>query len=152
MTTGVSAIDTFLSTVNTASTYNSVTSSLSSGSGSFESIFDEALSNSDDPAEKAAISFAKVQYENLVTLFSMGSESDDSSYSGLFGSSSSSSLLDQVNDLAAILDQDNTTPGAATSQEAIDAAMGLMAQSMITDQILAIGGSSSAGSRVDSLF
>jgi uncharacterized protein involved in propanediol utilization len=60
-------------------------------------------------------------------------------------------LSDQINDWSFILDQDNTTPGASTSQAAIDKATDLVAQTLLTKEIMSIG-KSSTSSAVDSLF
>jgi adenine-specific DNA methylase len=141
----ISAVDTLLSSLTSSS------SSYSSSSSSYESIFDTAISNASTTSEKAKIVFAKTQYEDLNILFNMGSTDSDSSTSSYFGTSSTSSLADQISELSFILDQDNTTPGASTSQAAIDKATALVAQTLLTKEMMSIG-KSSTSSAVDSLI
>jgi len=140
----ISAVDTLLSSLTSSS------SSYSSSSSSYESIFDTAISNASTTSEKAQIAFAKTQYEDLNILFNMGSTDSDSSTSSYFGTSSSSSLADQISELSFILDQDNTTPGASTTKAAVDKATALVAQSLITKGIMSICDSGS--STIDSLI
>jgi hypothetical protein len=146
MSNSISSIDTLLSSLTSSSLTGS--SSLSDTS-SYDSIFDNAIKNASTTAEKSQVAYQKTQYQDLNILFNMGST--DSSDSSTFGVSGSSSLADQVNQWSFILDQDNTTPGASPSKAAVDKAVALVAQTLITQEIMSIGKNNSS-STIDSLI
>jgi hypothetical protein len=119
------------------------------GSPSFDSIFSQAMSQAQTPAQKAQVALQEVQYDNLNTLYdAVSGNSSDS----LFGSSlgmlatdlgSVSSQLSQLEQWLGI--GSGSTASSAPPALDMNTALSLEAQQLINNDIASFGTDGSSG-------
>lgn len=128
--------------------YSSTLNALGGGDGSFDGIFNQAMSQATTPQQKAQTAFLQVEYDNLNTLYNAVSGNTDP----LMGSVDSLMNLDMTSLSSQLSQLDNllglpSTPAATGSSQGLtdNQIMGLQAQQLLNNDLASFGTDSSSG-------